>query len=128
MHPKILHCCEAPRSMLSNYFGKKQVLRGTFREVWRIQIQIYPQNSFEPTYGALTLENEVSAHGLGLVEENLVVIIFHCTLKNMKKVNRILIISKKINCKRSNSFPYCQVIQYQVIHLKHKLNWFSKIF
>ena len=54
------------------------------------------------------------------------VIIFHCTLKNMKKVNRILIISKKINCKRSNSFPYCQVIQYQVIHLKHKLNWFSK--
>ena len=32
------HCCEAPRFMLSNYFGKKQVLIGTFGEIWRIQI------------------------------------------------------------------------------------------
>ena len=47
-------------------------------------------------------------------------------VEKYEKVNRILIISKTINCKRSNSFPYCQVIQYQVIHLKHKLNWFSK--
>ena len=30
LHPKMDHCCEAPRSMLSNYFSKKQVLRGTF--------------------------------------------------------------------------------------------------
>ena len=63
----MLHCCEAPRSILSNYFGKKQVLRGTFREIWRIQIQIYPQTSLEPKYGAFNLKNEVSAHGLGLV-------------------------------------------------------------
>ena len=63
----MLHCCEAPRSMLSNYFGKKQVLRGTFGEIWRIQIQIYPQNYVEPKYGAFNLKNEVSAHGLGLV-------------------------------------------------------------
>ena len=61
------HCCEAPRSMLSNYFGKKQVLRGTFGEIWRIQIQIYPQTSVEPRYGVFYLTNEVSAHGLGLL-------------------------------------------------------------
>ena len=63
----MLHCCEAPRSMLSNYFGKKQVLRGTFWEIRHIQIQIYPQTSLEPKYGAFNLKNEVSAHGLGLV-------------------------------------------------------------
>ena len=67
MNPQITHCCEAPRSMLSNYFGKKQVLRGTFGEIWRIQIQIYPQTSIEPRYGAFYLTNEVSAHGLGLL-------------------------------------------------------------
>ena len=26
----MIHYCAAPISMLSNYFGKKQVLRGTF--------------------------------------------------------------------------------------------------
>ena len=39
----MLHCCEAPRSMLFNYFSKKQVLRGTFGEIWHTQIQIYPK-------------------------------------------------------------------------------------
>ena len=63
----MIHCCEAPRSILSNYFGKKQVLRGTFGEIWRIQIQIYPQTSIEPRYGAFYLTNEVSVHGLGLL-------------------------------------------------------------
>ena len=53
--------------MLSNYFDKKQVLRGTFEEIWRIQIQIYPQTSIEPKYGAFYLTNKVSAHGLGLL-------------------------------------------------------------
>ena len=53
--------------MLSNYFGKKQVLRGTFGEILRIQIRIYPQTSIEPRYGAFYLTNEVSAHGLGLL-------------------------------------------------------------
>ena len=67
MNPQKKHCCEAPRSMLSNYFGKKQVLRGTFGEIWRIQILIYPQTSIEPRYGAFYLTNEVSAHGLGLL-------------------------------------------------------------
>ena len=66
LNPQIKHCCEAPRSMLSNYFGKKQVLRGTFGEIWRKQIQIYPQTSTEPRYGAFYLANNVSAHGLGL--------------------------------------------------------------
>ena len=60
------HCSEAPRSMLSNYIKKKQVLRGTFPEIWRIQIQMYPQASFEQNYGAFKLKPEVSAHGLGL--------------------------------------------------------------
>jgi hypothetical protein len=53
--------------MLSNYFGKKQVLRGNFGEIWRIQIQIYPQISIEPRYGAFSLTNKVNAHGLGLL-------------------------------------------------------------
>ena len=38
--PRITHCCEAPKSMLSNYFGKKQVLRGTFWEIWRMVIYL----------------------------------------------------------------------------------------
>ena len=67
LNPKITHCCEAPRCILSNYFGKKQVLKGTFGEIWHIQIQIYPQTSIEPKYGAFCLTNEVSAHGLGLL-------------------------------------------------------------
>ena len=53
--------------MLSNYFGKKQELRGTFGEIWHIQIQIYPQTSIEPKYGAFYLKNKVSAHGLVLL-------------------------------------------------------------
>jgi hypothetical protein len=60
------HCCEAPISMLSNYFGKKQVLRGTLGAIWCIQTKMYPQNSFEPKYGAFYLKNKLSAHGLVL--------------------------------------------------------------
>ena len=60
------HCCEAPRSMMSKYFGKIQVLRDNFGEIWRIQIQMYPQTSIEPKYGAFNLKNKVSAHGLFL--------------------------------------------------------------
>ena len=41
LHLKMIHCYEAPRSMLSNYFCKKQVLKVTFGEIWHIQIQIY---------------------------------------------------------------------------------------
>ena len=63
----MIHCCEAPRSMLSNYFGKKQVLRGTFGEMWRIQIQIYLKTYVELIFGACYLKNKVNAHRLGLV-------------------------------------------------------------
>ena len=63
----MIHCCEAPTSILSNYFCKKQVLRGTFGEIWRIQIQMYPKTYFELKYGAYYLKSEVSAHRLGLV-------------------------------------------------------------
>ena len=55
------------------------------------------------------------------VEESLVVIIFHCRLKNMKKANKILIISKTINFKRSKIFPY-----RQVVHDQKMSNWLSK--
>ena len=51
--------------MLSNYFDKKHVLRGTFGEIWRIQIQFYPKPYVELKYGACILKNEVSAHRLG---------------------------------------------------------------
>ena len=67
LHSKMLHCCEAPRSMLSNYFCTKQVFRGTFGEIWRIQIQIYPNKYVELKNGAFYLNKEVSAHRLGLV-------------------------------------------------------------
>ena len=63
----MLHCCEAPRSMISNYFCKKQVLRGTFGEILCIQMQKYPKTYIELKYGACYLNNEVSAHRLGLV-------------------------------------------------------------
>ena len=53
--------------LLSNYFGKKQVVRGTFGASWRIQNQVYPQTSFEPKYGAFYLKNKISAHGLVLL-------------------------------------------------------------
>ena len=60
MHPKMLHSCEAPRSVLSNYLSKKQVLRHTFGEIWRILIQIYPKTYVELKYGACYLNNEVA--------------------------------------------------------------------
>ena len=60
MHPKITHCCEAPRYMLSNYLG-------TFGEIWHIKIQMYPQTFIGPNNGAFNLNNEVSAHGLVLL-------------------------------------------------------------
>ena len=67
LHPKMLQCCEAPRSILSNYFCKWQVLRGTFGEIWHIQIQIHPKTYVELKYGACYSNNKVSAHRLGLV-------------------------------------------------------------
>ena len=42
LHLKIIHFCEVLKSMLFNYFGKKQQLKDTFGEIWRIQIQMYP--------------------------------------------------------------------------------------
>ena len=63
----MIYCCEAPRSMLSNYFCKKQVLRGTFGEMWSIQMQSYPKTYVELKYGACYLKSEVGAHRLGLV-------------------------------------------------------------
>ena len=53
--------------MLSNYFGTIQVLRDSFGEIWRIQIQLYPQASIEPKYGEFYLKSEVSADGLVLL-------------------------------------------------------------
>ena len=43
------------------------VLRGTFGEIWRTQIQIYPTTYVDLKYGACYLKNKVSAHRLGLV-------------------------------------------------------------
>ena len=62
----MIHWCAAPIFMPSNYFGKKQVLRGTFGAIWFIQTQMYPQNSFEPKYGAFYLKKKISANGLVL--------------------------------------------------------------
>ena len=57
LHPKMIHCYEALRSVLSNYFYKKKVLRGTFGEIWRIHIQFYPKPYVELKYGACILKN-----------------------------------------------------------------------
>ena len=54
------HCCEAPKPMLSNYLCTTQVLRGTFWQIWKIQTELYSQNSNESKYGAFYLKNEVS--------------------------------------------------------------------
>ena len=68
MHPQIIHCGEAPKSMPFKYFvKKKQVLRGSFGEILLIQIQLFPQTSFEAELGSFNFKNEVSAYGLGLV-------------------------------------------------------------
>ena len=42
-------------------------LIGSFWEIWRIQIQIFPQTSIKPKYGAFYLNNKVSVHGYILV-------------------------------------------------------------
>ena len=57
LHPNMTHCCEALKSMLSNYFCTTQVIKGTFWEIWHIQIQISPQTSIEPKYCAFYLKN-----------------------------------------------------------------------
>ena len=46
---------------------KKQLLRSTFGEIRRIQIQINPKIYVELKYDACYLKNEVSAHRLELV-------------------------------------------------------------
>ena len=68
LHLKMIHCCEAPRSMLFNLVCKKQVLRGTIWEIWCIQIQMYPKSYVEvKKNGACNLRKEVSTHRIGLV-------------------------------------------------------------
>ena len=52
----MIHCCEAPIYMLSNYFGTKQVHEATFGEIWRIQIQLYPQTPIEPKNRGILLD------------------------------------------------------------------------
>ena len=54
----MIHCCEAPRSMLSNYFSKKHVRRATFGEIWRIQIQMYPKNICGAKIWCMLLEKQ----------------------------------------------------------------------
>ena len=44
-----------------------KVLRGTFGEIRRIQIQIYHQTSIEPKDGAFYFKDKVSEHGLVLL-------------------------------------------------------------
>ena len=67
IHPKMIHCCETPGSIISKHFCKKQVLRITFGEIWRIQIQMNPKTDIELKYGACNLKNKISAHILRLV-------------------------------------------------------------
>ena len=57
-----MHCCEAPRFNLSNYFGgKKKLIRVTFWKIHCIQIQIQPQTSFKLKYGELNMKVMLTA-------------------------------------------------------------------
>ena len=67
LHTKSTHCCEAPKSTLSNYLCTKQVPRGTFWKIQSIQMQIYFQNLIKPKYDAYYLTNKVRVHGLVLL-------------------------------------------------------------
>ena len=60
LHPKITYCCEALKTMLSNYLLTTQVLRGTFFKICRIQIKTYTLTSIKPKYGAFYLRIQVS--------------------------------------------------------------------
>ena len=51
----------------NNWFYIQKVLRGTFWEIWRTQIQMYPQTSIEPKYGAFYLNNKVRVQGIVLL-------------------------------------------------------------
>ena len=42
-------------------------IQDNFGEIWRIQMQMYPQTAIEPKYGEFYLKNKVSAHGLVLL-------------------------------------------------------------
>ena len=114
----MLHCCEAPRSMLSNYFCKKQVLRGTFGEIWRIQIQIYPKTYVDLKYGACYLNNKVSAHRLGSVVQlswrvappsckinvlDLYINFAHFRAKCLSSAPSLWCFKRKLKC----TFPHC---------------------
>ena len=63
----MIHCCEAPRSMLSNYFGKKKTTPSYFWGNLAHTNPNVPLNLFEPKDIAFNLKNKVSAHELGLV-------------------------------------------------------------
>ena len=45
------------------------LLEVLFGKIQRIQIQVYHQTSFDPKYGAFYLNNEVSVHGLVLLDQ-----------------------------------------------------------
>ena len=70
LHPKIIHCQEAPKFMLYNYFAKKKVLSGTFGEIRSIQILMYPQDSFEPKYSAFNLKKQIQCPWIGVVVQS----------------------------------------------------------
>ena len=76
----MIYCCESPRSMLSNSFCKKQVIRGTLGEIWHLQIQMYPKTDVELKYGASNLKNKLSAHRLGLVVQLSLIVAPPCNL------------------------------------------------
>ena len=56
---KIIHWCDALKSMLSNNFCTTQVLKGTFWEIWCIQIQINSQTHIGPKHGAFYLKYKI---------------------------------------------------------------------
>ena len=47
--------------------GYKKDLEVFFWKIWQIQIQIHPKTYIEPKFGAFSLKNKVSTHGLVLL-------------------------------------------------------------
>ena len=63
----MIHCYEAPRSLLPNYFDQSKYLEVLLGKSGAYKSKFYPKPYVELKYGACILKNKVSAHSLGLL-------------------------------------------------------------
>ena len=58
-----------PKRLQNSVFCTKKYRgqKSTFWNIWRKQVQMYPQTSIEPKHGVFNLNKEVKVHGLVLL-------------------------------------------------------------